>query len=250
MESPPKWALSSSMSEDGWVYNLMYDISLMYDKQVAPHLQVWHKKAGSSLHDSTVCIIQRKPHVIFVCLNRKVRRLQAGTEHTSWSLTKGCVCAPQLWTAAPHSTLLFQKTPKNTHRLPPTMKEFPRRFHLGIRHVFAWLSHFPNLMRGIKSTNAVETHYNFTCNLWEEGKNETMDTIRQGVNQKQNWREIQNVSSQGTNRTPSSSFLWYQSFHFCGNELSFWCQLSVLNELNPKDFPQSYWRSRGNGSTL
>lgn len=158
------------MAEGGQVYNLKYDISLMYDKQVGPHLQVWHIKAGSSLHDSTVCIIQRTPHVIFVCLNGKVKRLQAGTEHTSWSLSKGCVCAPQLWTAARYSALLFQKTPKNTHRLPSTMKEFPGRFHLGIRHVFAWLSHFPNLMKGIKSTNAVETCYNFTYNLWEEGK--------------------------------------------------------------------------------
>lgn len=175
---------------EGRVYNLMYDFSLVYDKQVAPHLQVWHIKAGSSLRDSTVCIIQRAPHVIFVCLNGKIRRLQAGAEHTSWSLTKGRICAPQLWTAAPYTALVFQKTPQNTHRLPATMKEFPRRFHLGIRHVFAWLSHFTNLMRGIKSTNAVEIHYNFTCNLWEEGKNETMDTIRQGVDQKQNWREI------------------------------------------------------------
>lgn len=71
------------MAEEGQVYNFMYDISLMYDKQVAPHLQVRHIKAGSSLHDSTVCIIQRAPHVIFVCLNGKVRRLQAGAEHTS-----------------------------------------------------------------------------------------------------------------------------------------------------------------------
>lgn len=142
-------------------------------------------------------------------------------------------CGPQ------HLTVLscFRKCPKTPTVFLLQWRNFPRRFHLRIRHVFAWLSHFPNLMRGIKSTNAVETRYNFTCNLWEEWKNETMDTSRQGVDQKQNWREIQNVSSQGTNRTPSSSFLWYQSFHFCGNELSWWCQLSVLNELNTKDFP-------------
>lgn len=146
------------------------------------------QQAGSSLRDSTVCVLQRATCVAFVVFARQSQKIRAYSHtHTLPDVGQrvACVCVLQLWTVAPQRSHVSV----NASRLPPSStKESPRRSHLLTRHVVTWLSGSGNLRRAVKSTAAVETQQTspqFLCNLRREEKQN--QGRNQGVDEEQKW---------------------------------------------------------------
>lgn len=95
-----------------------------------------------------------------------------------------CVCIPQLGTQH-FSALWFQSTPYDTQCLCPR---------------YCCIFHSRTLNLTLKSTAAVwlqQTSHSLTCNLQKEEKR-NLETIAEGVDQKQNWWKIRKGRLTGT----------------------------------------------------
>lgn len=129
------------------------------------------------------------------CVFCKNRGVLPRAEHVSAFQTRACVCVLQLYARLFSALSGFTLRLLTPTAFVPIQREFPRQFHLWLRHVFTWLTllHLsPQSYDQLKSTTAVSLQktspsLSITCarektKLWRQSdrvwmKNRTDNTI-------------------------------------------------------------------------